>query len=387
MAQIARPIAGLLAAAVLICTPLSAGHRARTPIAIPDLPGFVTLKCDLHIHTVFSDGKVWPDVRVDEAWIEGLDAIAITDHLEYLPHRADLPVNHNRAYEIAAARGEMLGIIVIKGTEITREMPPGHWNAIFIDDANPIDTSPHLPLEERTDWRAAMDAAAAQDSFIFWNHPGWIRQAPGGVARWYLEHDEILASGMMHGIEVVNDDHYYPEAHQWCIDHDLAMLGNSDIHPPVGMHYALHAGARRPLTLVFAREASPAGIREALFARRTAVYSANRLIGDERFLRPIYDASLRLPQSDIPARGGRAVLQIHNHSAISFELERTDAPGDLEIPDRIVLHAGKTTQINLRAPGLASGRHPQRPRYRVTNLLIRPNEGMEVDMPFTVAVE
>jgi len=45
--------------------------RARTPIHIPDVPGYVTLKCDFHIHTVFSDGLVWPSVRVEEAWREG----------------------------------------------------------------------------------------------------------------------------------------------------------------------------------------------------------------------------------------------------------------------------------------------------------------------------
>jgi len=32
--------------------------RARTPLHIPDVPGYLTLKCDLHMHTVFSDGLV-----------------------------------------------------------------------------------------------------------------------------------------------------------------------------------------------------------------------------------------------------------------------------------------------------------------------------------------
>ena len=56
--------------------------RARTPVNLPDIPGYVTLKCDFHIHTVFSDGLVWPTVRVEEAWRQGLDGIAMTDHLE-----------------------------------------------------------------------------------------------------------------------------------------------------------------------------------------------------------------------------------------------------------------------------------------------------------------
>ena len=48
----------------------------RKIVNLPDLPGYVTLKCDFHMHTVFSDGNVWPTVRIDEALHDGLDAIA-----------------------------------------------------------------------------------------------------------------------------------------------------------------------------------------------------------------------------------------------------------------------------------------------------------------------
>ena len=44
-------------------------------IEFPDVPGYLTLKCDLHMHTVFSDGSVWPNIRVQEALRDGLDAI------------------------------------------------------------------------------------------------------------------------------------------------------------------------------------------------------------------------------------------------------------------------------------------------------------------------
>jgi hypothetical protein len=66
---------------VLFCGTL-AQAEVRHEIHFPDLPGYQTLKCDLHMHTVFSDGYVWPTVRVDEAWREGLDAISLTDHIE-----------------------------------------------------------------------------------------------------------------------------------------------------------------------------------------------------------------------------------------------------------------------------------------------------------------
>ncbi len=64
--------------------------QTRHEIDIPDLKGYQTLKCDFHIHTVFSDGLVWPTVRVDEAYREGLDAIALTEHIEYRPHQKDI---------------------------------------------------------------------------------------------------------------------------------------------------------------------------------------------------------------------------------------------------------------------------------------------------------
>ncbi|MBK9064920.1 MAG: histidinol-phosphatase, partial [Acidobacteria bacterium] len=114
--------------------------RVRRPLRLPDIAGFRTLQCDFHTHTVFSDGEVWPDVRAEEGWREGLDAVAITDHIEYQPHKADLPTNHERPYEIAAAHGDKLDLLVIRGSEITRKMPPGHLNAIFLKASTPLET-------------------------------------------------------------------------------------------------------------------------------------------------------------------------------------------------------------------------------------------------------
>ena len=46
--------------------PAAAQMRYKT-VDIPDIPGYKTLKCDFHIHTIYSDGNVTPDVRVLEA--------------------------------------------------------------------------------------------------------------------------------------------------------------------------------------------------------------------------------------------------------------------------------------------------------------------------------
>lgn len=99
----------------------------------------MTLKADLHIHTVFSDGNVWPTIRVQEALRENLDAISLTEHLEYQPHKADIPhPDRNRSYNLALAEAAKHDLLIVPGSEITRSEPVGHSNAVFINDANNI---------------------------------------------------------------------------------------------------------------------------------------------------------------------------------------------------------------------------------------------------------
>jgi hypothetical protein len=98
--------------------------QVRQEIRIPDILGYMTLKCDLHAHAVFCDGSVWATARVDEAWREGLDAISITDHMKYQPHKHSIPTNSNRSYEIALPRAGERDILLIKGPR-SPALPPG----------------------------------------------------------------------------------------------------------------------------------------------------------------------------------------------------------------------------------------------------------------------
>ena len=68
----------------------------------PDIKNYRTLLTDFHQHTVFSDGLVWPTIRVEEAIKDGLDAISLTEHLEYQPFSKDIPnPDRNRVYNVA----------------------------------------------------------------------------------------------------------------------------------------------------------------------------------------------------------------------------------------------------------------------------------------------
>lgn len=82
----------------------------------------------------------------------------------------------------------------------------------------------------------------------------------------------------LHGMEVCNGDSYYPSAHKWCLEKGLTMLGNSDIHAP-DINDWTTPEEHRTLTLVFVKEATLNGLKEPLFAGRTAVWHQSQMIG------------------------------------------------------------------------------------------------------------
>ena len=136
----------------------------RTEIVLPQVKGFNCYKADFHIHTSYSDGRVTPAGRVVEAWIDGLDVIAITDHYEsrsgerkflkvIAPYNPDgkptayqpaskaksIKADFNAIHQEAVAQVEKSGypMLIIKGCEMARdEQTHGHFNALFLTDIN-----------------------------------------------------------------------------------------------------------------------------------------------------------------------------------------------------------------------------------------------------------
>lgn len=354
---------------------------ARDVYRIPDVMGYKALKCDFHMHSVFSDGDVWPSVRAEEAWMNGLDAFALTDHLEYTPHKADLPpVDFNRSYEIAKSTADGLRVTLLHAVEITRDMPPGHLNALFLKDANPVKTD---------EWKDAIKAAVEQGAFIFWNHPGWTGQQPDGVEKWYDEHTELFDNGWLKGIEVVNGDEYYPLVHQWCLDKKLTMFGNSDVHDPINMAYDPMQGSHRPMTIVFAKDNSEDAIRDALMNQRTIVYFNNWLIGEVKWLGPIFSQSIAMDTQSLTLKGkATGAIQITNHSSFEYELALDGKIDELSLPKKILLPAGKVVILRVKSnlEKLNESKEFELP-YRVTNLKIRPNEGLPARIKINVTFQ
>ena len=269
-------------------------------IFFPDIDGYKTLLTDFHQHTIFSDGSVWPTIRVEEAIKDGLDAISLTEHLEYQPYSKDIPnPDRNRAYNIAKSFAENKNksldrkLIVINGQEITRSMPPGHINAIFLNDANKL-------LHPKDSLKGIL-AANKQDAFVFWNHPAWPAQRSDGIAKLDEFHKYLIEKKLLHGIEVVNELYYSEEALRLALENDLTIMGTSDIHGLVDWLFKVPDDnessngtlpGHRPVTIIFSKDKSEDGIKDALFSGKTAVFYNELLIGKEENLKPLVEKCL-----------------------------------------------------------------------------------------------
>ena len=137
----------------------------RKEIILPQVNGYNVYKADFHIHTSYSDGRVNPDGRVLEAWYDGLDIIAITDHYEGVsgikkafkvvaPQNGGEPIEYKSAKQLNAAPADFNAIheeaartvqrkgydmLLVKGCEMARNNERlGHYNVLFAKDLNSL---------------------------------------------------------------------------------------------------------------------------------------------------------------------------------------------------------------------------------------------------------
>lgn len=279
----------------------------RQYLHIPDIDGYYTLKCDLHVHTDMTDGQVWPEGRVNEAWNDGLDAIAITDHIEYIKYPEVWNIDRNTSWKIAKKRGDRIGIIVIPGAEVTRKKPLGHINALFLQDAN---------LLAVDDEMKAIEAALAQGAILNWNHPGY----PDGKSDIYPVHERLMAEGKLTGVEVFNKRESYPKAFDWIGKYNLAPIAGSDMHYMSRAMYPERGS--RPMTLVFAKEKSAEGIREAMMAKRTLALFDGNLMGNADLISQLLDKCIEIKHiCYTSAKKSKATFEIVNSSDIRFMVQ------------------------------------------------------------------
>ncbi len=370
-------------------------------MSFPNTKEYLTISTDLHTHSVFSDGHVWPNIRVAEARKDNIDVLAITEHLEYQPHIMHIPhENRNAAYIEAKRSASGTDLIVINGSEITREMPPGHINAIFVKDANKLYKFDQklLPeakelIQERAQGAElpeeqmqvienyalgnlyppleALKEAKNQGAFVFWNHPMWGSQASDGIARLDEMHKEFITKDLLHGIEIVNTGTYSEEAFNIALENNLALIGTSDVHDLIEWDYDAHNNEHRPVTLVFAKERNEASIKEALFDRRTVVVFKDRLIGKSEHLLPLLESIISISSNGY--RKGTQILKIEilNNSSANMVLENLSEFNFADSDDLISIP--KNGKITLQVKTLEVLNNLDL-KFRILNALTAPKQ-------------
>ena len=311
-------------------------HEAlRQEFVLPEVNGYKVLKADLHNHTIYSDGHVTPEYRVREAWMDGLDVLAMTEHIEYRPYEGRMltylkgyvpegtkaansvitnkPADErgilgdlNASNKIAITSAEGYGITLIPGAEITRTPETiGHYNALFVKDVNTIyDADPAESIRK----------ARQQGAIIMHNHPGWRRKNLEMTKFEQLVYGEKLIDG----VEIMNGSEFYPSVVKRALDNKLFMAANTDIHSTTAMDYT-NQGHRRNMTFILAKEASPESLKEALKKRRTLAYSFGTLAGDEQLIKDFFLACVKFETFRVDDKGKRS-MRMTNNTSMDFVL-------------------------------------------------------------------
>ena len=347
----------------------------RNEIYIPKVKGYNVYKADLHTHTIYSDGDITPALRVNEAWCDGLDIIAITDHMEYRrvereifqymrdyidpayrgkgavntnvlnrdPDSNGILVDFNVASTAAEKEAKRLGIMAIKGVEITRGKL-GDYNALFTTDNNAL-YDPNLEQTIRN--------ARAQGAFIIHNHPQYSKNTESTLPP---HCEDFYAKGLIDGIELANGFTHYNRLFDFCFKGKYTPFASSDAHYLITARFP-NAGKEyyRNMTLILAKNRTDKAIKEALKAGRTIAYSANMLIGTEKLLLELFEACVEVEK--VGTDWKKLGVLVRNKSSLPFAVSK-DGKNEYVVPANgtAMVYVGRNDKVlNLTITNMLCG--------------------------------
>jgi len=207
--------------------------------SLPAAPALTWLACDLHAHTVHSDGSLGVAGLAAQAVAAGLDVLAVTDH-NTVSHHVTLP-------EVA----KLYGITLLPGQEVTTDR--GHANAFgdigWVDFRRPASTwvsavadgggllSVNHPLAADCSWHHPLDERPPLAEIWHWT---WLDRTWTGPLAWWSA---------------------------WGLG--TVPVGGSDFHSP---QQGRPLGA--PVTWVACESDDPTAVLDGLRAGRTALAAA-----------------------------------------------------------------------------------------------------------------
>ncbi len=345
--------------------------QTRIEYKLPDIPGYYTMKGDFHIHTFYSDGSVSPEDRVREAWHDGLDVIAITDHIEY-PNSLMQSFNLNQSYNLALKLAQEYGILLIKGAEITRSMPPGHFNALFLTDVDKL----KLPNVDDV-----YNEVVKQNGFLVWNHPGWSAQIKDTLT-WYPKHTDLFNQNKLNGIEIFNEKEYYPQVFQWALDKNITIFANSDIHAPIQYLYDPVKKEQRAMTVVFVNEKSLQGVKDAFINHRTVAIFDQKMYGDEEYLKPLIQNCIVVSENvTMPQKNNEIYVSLTNYSDFPILLQGIENV-DFKTPEQVELLPNSTVRIKVsQIKNIENGLQNLNLPFLVVNGFKGPDQPVTITIP------
>jgi hypothetical protein len=130
------------------------------------------------------------------------------------------------------------------------------------------------------------------------------------------------------------------------------------------------------MTFVFARSATPEGIREALIERRTAVFYNDYVIGEEKYLKELFENAL---EWNIKKNEKEVTVTVKNKSDLTFRLKKTSHDARLvyfrnTVIDIFTIKPKKTNTFTVRLLDDIQGGDVN---FIVENFLVEPNTGMK----------
>jgi hypothetical protein len=215
-------------------------------------------------------------------------------------------VDFNLANKLEKDAAVSYGITIIPGVEITRTPETiGHYNALFVKDANTIwDEDPEKAIRN----------AREQGAVIMHNHPGWRRK---NLQMQEFE-KKVYDADLIDGVEIMNGSEFYPSVVTRAQERGLFMSANTDIHGTTSMDYQ-GIGHMRNMTFVLAKDQTLPSLKEALLARRTLAYSFGAIAGDEQLVKDFFMACVEFKEV-VKNSNGTTTMRLVNNSSIDYVL-------------------------------------------------------------------
>lgn len=238
---------------ILVFASPSLSNQVREPYK------YVILKASFHAHTTYSDGAYTPEQLVDYYENLDYDVLAITDH------------NTVDGYDRAKAQGDLVGMTIIKGEEITCMWPDGgkkHIVALFINSVIPAGSSG--PYWRTVEFEWYFKQIHLQGGLGIVAHP--LRE--GTWKYWKVATEKYYMNYVVDGFEVYNGNLSYT---QWTLNNGKLCLYSHDFHKP-------SSTPANAFTLIMAENDTIEGVREALYSGRVVYSNWGSIYGSPKAL-------------------------------------------------------------------------------------------------------